>query len=300
MGPTGAQGIQGETGATGIQGLMGPTGAQGMQGETGATGAQGTGGPPGLQGKQGETGATGLSIMGPTGAQGIQGETGATGIQGLIGATGAQGIQGVTGATGLQGATGAVDITTPLFYAISGTGATGTTDIGIPVLFGDRLVFQTATPDSLGLSISTGSTVVSIDNLLTEKVNSNSALIQQLSASRDYSLTETNTGSLYNGKPIYRRLFNIFITAASGAIDNTELITTAYYVDNIVNAGGTFYIGAGLDRYQVSSAYVDDYAMYNNYGFVMINNAGILLFRSRCYQIRGNTMASVWVDYTKQ
>ena len=83
IGPTGAQGPQGERGPTGIQGPKGetgPTGAHGLQGETGPTGAQG---PQGETGPKGETGHTG--------AQGPQGERGPTGIQGPQGKTGPAG-----------------------------------------------------------------------------------------------------------------------------------------------------------------------------------------------------------------
>ncbi len=79
-------------------GLIGPTGAQGPQGEIGPQGPMGPQGAPGIQGPQGPQG-----LQGP---QGITGAVGATGPQGAAGAVGPQGPVGPAGAAGPQGPAG--------------------------------------------------------------------------------------------------------------------------------------------------------------------------------------------------
>ena len=106
VGPTGAQGPQGDKGSTGAQGPQGATGPQGQKGATGAQGPQGATGPTGAQGLTGDKGATGAT--GPQGDKGATGATGPQGAQGNKGDTGAQGPQGAQGATGDKGQKGEI------------------------------------------------------------------------------------------------------------------------------------------------------------------------------------------------
>jgi BclB C-terminal domain-containing protein len=136
-GPTGATGPAGPTGPAG-----GATGPMGPVGNTGATG------PMGLTGDTGATGPTG-----DTGATGPAGDTGATGPMGPIGDTGATGPMGATGPTG---ATGAFETSAPLF-SVAGPNNPAAP---IAVKIGDELVFQTKTPEYLGITVEQGSAAV--------------------------------------------------------------------------------------------------------------------------------------------
>ena len=85
----------------------------------------------------------------------IPGPRGATGPAGPRGATGPAGVPGAQGATGPTGATGSID-TTDILNVVGPTGA-------VALGLGDDLVFRTNTPEVIGISVSEGSAIVTID-----------------------------------------------------------------------------------------------------------------------------------------
>ena len=204
-GPTGPLGETGPTGPDGSTGSTGPTGPTGSLGETGPTGPDGPTGPTGESGPMGTTGPAGQAFVSifdpntqssllagqlveyngqlytvltdnPTGTPdtspdfsplqsqiGPMGPTGATGDTGPEGPTGPTGIDGPTGPTGPPGPTGPTgvfDTGATLLYVIGPTGET------VPLTMGEELIFETDTPDSLSISVTPGSAIVTIDNLM--------------------------------------------------------------------------------------------------------------------------------------
>ena len=93
---------------------------------------------------------------GPTGSTGDTGPAGPAGT-GDTGPAGPAGATGDTGPAGPIGPTGVFDTSTPLFTV------TGPTGVAAPVYAGDQLIFTTASPDILNVSVATGSAVVDID-----------------------------------------------------------------------------------------------------------------------------------------
>jgi hypothetical protein len=171
---------------------------------------------------------------------------------------------------------------------LSGTG------VSIPVTFGDNVIFQTSTPDSLAITVKQGSAVITVNNLLAAKVDANTSAIQVLQVTSTYSTTELPTGATYNGKVIYRRAFNLSITQASDQDNETPLIPTNNYVDAIINSGGYWTTGNGVEKYAVNGTYQGSL-----FGYVLVTTANQLYFRSRSTVARNNNAAFVWVDYTK-
>ncbi len=185
-----------------------------------------------------------------------------------------------------------------LFRTVAGTGATGATDPGVAITPNSAVTFATNTPTALSLSVTTGPTgaVVTIDDNLLSQVNNLTTQVQQLQVTNNYSTTETATGAMYNGKPVYRRAFNINITQGAYGQNDTALIGTTGYVDAIIDSGGYWSTGNGPEKYMVSSAYVAPGSLY---GFTYVNTQNQLYFRSNSSLNRTNAPAFIWVDYTK-
>lgn len=194
--------------------------------------------------------------------------------------------------------TGTFSSTGTLFYAAAGTGAAGARNPGVSIIPNYSLTFTTNTPTGIGISVTTGPTgaIVNIDNSLQQQVIQNTQTIQQLQVTSQYSTTETLTGATYNGKPIYRRAFNANITQGVNQQNDYALISTAGYVDAIVNSGGYWATGNGQEKYAVNTAYVAPNSLY---GFVYVNTQNQLYFRSNSSLSRTNAPAFIWVEYTK-
>jgi hypothetical protein len=110
-----------------------------------------------------------------------------------------------------------------------------------------------------------------------------------------YPSTETATGALYDGKPIYRQTFSLNITSASGVEDLGVLIPTANYVEVIVSAGGFFESGNAAEKLVINAYSVGS----TDYFAVYIDSAGILSYRTSTGYARTNAVVELWVDYTK-
>lgn len=133
---------------------------------------------------------------------------------------------------------------------------------------------------------------------VTDSITALQTAVSKLNVTANYSTTETETGAYFNGKKIYRRLFNVVVTAAIQVQTDTALISDAGYVGDIVNAGGNFYTGNLEEKYQISSSMTTASAPI--YGFVFVSLDNKLTLRTESSQDRtGGRPASVWVDYTK-
>ena len=298
IGPTGPQGIQGLQGLSGAQGDTGPTGPQGIQGLQGMPGAQGDTGPTGPQGIQGTSGAQG--DIGPTGPQGFQGITGSTGVTGITGDTGPQGIQGIpgiTGATGPTGLTGSFVTGAQLATIIGADGSTA------PLVFDGSLTFTTNTPTAISITAATGATgaSITINNLLASQVATNTSNIEalqtQMTNLETYSTTQTLTGQIYNGKPVYRQLFTTTITQSAN-VDNASILIAAPAVTGIVQYGGQFATANGNEVYGLPGTYCSYGLASVIYGFVALDTNGNLVLHTSSNVNRTNTPATIWVDFT--
>jgi hypothetical protein len=199
-GATGATGGAGNTGPTGLTGLPGNTGPTGDTGNTGATGDPGPTGLTGLPGNTGATGDTGSTGAaggpGPTGMTGLPGNTGATGGTGSPGSSGPTGPAGAAVTTAFDPAGAPEYVPNQLvsyggmLYIVQNTGPTGTpgtspdyssviqpgaalfdaavivngvTGPAVPVTYGGSMNFITNTPDNMAITVTSGSTDVTMD-----------------------------------------------------------------------------------------------------------------------------------------
>jgi hypothetical protein len=115
-------------------------------------------------------------------------------------------------------------------------------------------------------------------------------------AVQTYDTVETPTGATFNGKPVYRQLFLMSVTAAAAQQSNLNLIDQAGYVDMIVSAGGSFSTGNGTEKYMISAANSTSSTVY---GFVLVSTTGQLVFSSISAMDRTNASVAVWADFTK-
>ena len=120
--------------------------------------------------------------------------------------------------------------------------------------------------------------------------------LASLQNSRNYATSEVATGSTFNGKPVYRQMWNLSISQSANSENAAVLISTAGYTTGIVNAGGYWGSGSGSESFMISS-YISPGGSY--YGLVSVSPSGQLVFRSQSGSSRSSTPASVWVDYTK-
>ncbi len=207
--------------------------------------------------REGMAGPTGADgAQGPAGPDGAQGPTGPAGADGAQGPAGPAGADGAQGPTGPAGADGAQGPTGPM----GPTGPAGTA------------------PD--------------VETAISELKTA----VNNLNVTANYSTDELATGADFNGKPIYRRLFNATVSAGSKSENNIDLISDAGYVDSIVNAGGNFYTGNGVEKFPIGTGFVTDNPIY---GFVYVSTDNKMTFRSCSSQNRSNSPVVVWVDYTK-
>ncbi|MCL1790779.1 MAG: hypothetical protein FWG40_05390, partial [Peptococcaceae bacterium] len=239
----------------------GPEGVTGPDGSVGPQGPMGPEGPAGAEGPMGPEGPMGC--LGPQGEQGPQGDTGPPGEQGIVGPTGPIG-SGYIGPTGPTGAAGVFVGPTGPTGSAGVTGPTGPTGADGPT-------GPTGPAGAVGAIGPTGP-----------------------AGTVHYSPTETATGALYNGKPVYRQSFSLSITGAAFSEVTGILIAVGNYIETIVKVGGSFHTGNGELMVIINS----DTDM-DNYFIVYIDNGNILSYRTSSTRVRINMGAEVWVDYTK-
>ncbi len=241
-----------------------------------------------------------------TGAAGATGEAGAKGDigpTGPAGATGAKGDIGPTGPASSSEPVNASNITGTIL--IANPADANTTGQPTPIISTSSISFKTTTPNWIKMDVSTDTlaskpaamVTINTSDALSTAITNLQTSVTNLNVTANYSTTETATGQLFNGKPIFRRLFNTSVTTnRTGDQSDIDLISTQNYVDTIVNAGGNFNTGNGNEKFMISAAYQSDNSIY---GFVYVSTDNKLSFRSRSSQPRSNTPVSVWVDYTK-
>ena len=171
---------------------------------------------------------------GPQGPQGIQGETGPQGPQGIQGETGPQGPQGIQGETGPQGPQGIQGETGPQ----GPQGIQGLPGESLPV--GSEIDF-----DGTAQDIPVG----------WEQVDNNPV----------YSTSETVCGTWIDGKPIYRKVFNI----TSPQQSNTDYVdVSSLNIDKVVNLTGFYKNSSGffpIPLYDSASSYAVFFVSSSNY-----------------------------------
>jgi hypothetical protein len=200
-------------------------------------------------------------------------------------------------------------------FVSPGTGATGAAAL-YSALFNTMQFAVTGLTQyttSTGLTGMTGATGLRISvttgpsgPLVTLDYTTLASTVNNLLVTSTYDTgVERATGATYNGMPVYRQAWNVTITTAGSAINNTDLISSTGYVDSIVNSGGYFATGnaGNTERYNMPSSMIDIVnSRVNNqvYGFPLVSTDNKLQFTSRSTPQRTLAPAFIWVDYTKK
>ncbi|MDR1703562.1 MAG: hypothetical protein LBS19_02595 [Clostridiales bacterium] len=209
---------------------------------------------------------------------------------------GTAGPRGAKGDTGPTGAAVGIAPGVNLFNALDSNG------YGVRVLADRNVTFQTNTPTGINISVVPGASgaVVTIDNTLENKlrrtITENNRMIMQLLVSVNYDEVETPTGSLYNGKPVYRRAFNFTVSRGAYEQDDAPIVPVVGYIDSIINSGGYWATGNGIEKYAVNATYGTTVPMS---AFAYIRTQNELFFKSASTLNRSLSPTFAWVDYTK-
>ena len=128
-------------------------------------------------------------------------------------------------------------------------------------------------------------------------ITANQTAITNLQNAKSYTTSEVATGGMFNGKPVYRQMWNLTITQAANSENSTTLISTAGYVTGIVDVGGWWSSGSSTEKFQIGMFFSPGGSYY---AFVSVTSSGNqLVFRSNTGSARSSSPAMVWVDYTK-
>jgi hypothetical protein len=151
------------------------------------------------------------------------------------------------------------------------------------------------TGNNLRINVTTGPSgpVVTLDaSALTQTINN-----LMVSQTYDPNVGELNTGATFNGKPVYRQAWRFTINAGPNAQDDHLLIATPNYVDAIVNSGGYFSTGNGVEKYNIPSRQLNGNNNLSGFPLVTTNNQLDLSTISNLQRTNADTF--VWVDYTR-
>lgn len=269
--------VCGGGGGPGIQGPPGPQGEPGPQGPEGPPGPQGDPGPAGEAGPAGPQGEPGPA--GPQGDPGAQGPEGPAGPEGPQGPAGEQGPPGPAGPQGPPGE--------------AGGGSTYIPGDGVEIT-------ETEDGPEIGLTTPVQGVVTQaeFDALPQEQRNKGLYVISDggeggggsgASGGEVYSTEETRIGTWIDGKPLYRRVFQVTCPPAG----TYQVVIPASDIPNIriKRMDGYLYSNSNSAGGPINFAYSRAYIATWNYAgdiYMETNNADY-----------ANSPAEIIFEYTK-